>query len=62
MSWLLKAAIVVTLVAVVAVLLAGVLTMGKGGEAGRIRSNKLMRWRIGLQFAAVVLFVLLFLL
>ncbi len=62
MSWLLKAVIVVTLVAVVAVLLAGVLTMGKGGEAGRIRSNKLMRWRIGLQFAAVVLFVLLFLL
>ena len=30
-----------------------------GGAAGRARSNKLMQWRVGLQGAALVLFVLL---
>ena len=29
------------------------------GAAGRARSNKLMQWRVGLQGAALVLFVLL---
>ena len=59
MSGFLGAALVVVLVAVVGVLIAGVVTMGKGGTAGSLRSNKLMRWRIGLQLLAVILFVLL---
>jgi len=36
--------------------------MGKGGEAGRQRSNKLMRWRIVLQAVAIVCFALAILL
>ncbi len=61
MSWFLGMAVVVVLVAVVGVLLAGVVTMGKGGEKGSLRSNNLMRWRIGLQLLAVVLVVALLL-
>jgi hypothetical protein len=37
----------------------GVVGMGRGG--GR-RSNLLMRWRIGLQFAALAVILLMFLL
>ncbi len=61
MSGFLGIAVVVALVAVVGVLLAGVVTMGRGGKDGAVRSNKLMRWRIGLQLLAVMLFVLLLL-
>ncbi len=48
------------LVAVVGVLIAGVVLMGRGGEANRRWGNRLMRARIGLQLAAVVLLLLLF--
>ena len=44
--------------AVLGVLVLGIGSFGKGGEYNRRNSNKLMRWRIGLQFAAVVLIVL----
>ena len=43
----------ISLVAVVLVLLAGLWTMMRGGSAGR--SQTLMRWRVGLQFAAIVI-------
>ena len=52
----------VVLVAIVGVLIFGVVSMGKGGEKGRERSNKMMRWRVGLQFAAVIVVVLIMLL
>jgi len=44
------------------VLFAGILTMGRGGEAGRARSNRLMRWRVILQGVAIVCFLLAILL
>ena len=46
------------MLATLGVLLAGVLRMS-GGEEGSRRSNLLMRWRIGLQFLALLLFVIL---
>ena len=42
------------------VLLAGVLGMA-GGQGNSRRSNLLMRWRIGLQFLALVIFAILLL-
>ena len=42
----------VALIAVLAVLLAGLWNMMRGGSANR--SQLLMRWRVGLQFLAVV--------
>jgi len=51
--------IAVLLVAVVGVLVAGLLSMrgGTTGQPGRL-SNRLMRWRVVLQFAAVMLIAL----
>jgi hypothetical protein len=42
----------VALIAVLAVLLAGLWNMMRGGSANR--SQTLMRWRVGLQFLAVI--------
>ncbi|MCY4237963.1 MAG: twin transmembrane helix small protein [Rhodospirillaceae bacterium] len=53
--------VAVAMIGVVAVLLAGVVLMGRGGEANARWSNKLMRARVGLQLAAVLLLMLLFL-
>jgi hypothetical protein len=50
------------LVGVLGVLFAGLITMTRGGEENRRRSNLLMRWRIGTQAAAIALIVLYFLL
>ena len=48
----------ITMLATVGVLLAGILGMAGGsGDSGR--SQKLMRWRIVLQFAALALFAIL---
>ncbi len=41
--------------AVLAILAAGVLGFARGGEFNRKNGNRLMRWRIAAQFAAVVL-------
>jgi len=46
------------LLAVVAVLFAGLFAMARGGEFNRKYGNKLMRWRVVLQGSAIVLFVL----
>lgn len=43
----------IALIAVFLVLLAGLWNMMRGGSASR--SQTLMRWRVGLQFVAVVL-------
>ncbi len=46
------------LFAVLTMLLAGVFSMAKGGEFNRKYGNLLMRWRVGLQGAALLLFAL----
>lgn len=48
------------MLATLGVLLAGVLGMA-GGQGNSRRSNLLMRWRIGLQFLALVIFGILLL-
>lgn len=50
------------MLATLGVLFAGILGMAGGAKDGGRRSNLLMRWRIGLQFLAVALFVILMLL
>ena len=49
---------VVAVGAVAVILLAGIGTFGKGGDFNRKHANRIMRWRIGAQFVAVVLIVL----
>jgi nitrogen fixation-related uncharacterized protein len=49
----------VALAAVILVLLAGLFSMARGGEFNRKYGNKLMRARVGLQAAAIVLLILL---
>ncbi len=46
------------LVAIAGVLLFGVINMARGGAGASLRSNKLMRWRVGLQFAALAIIAL----
>lgn len=62
MNTLLPILLVVALVATLGVLLAGIVIMGRGGEANRKYGNILMRWRVILQFAALVLLGLIMLL
>ncbi|MDE1148648.1 MAG: HIG1 domain-containing protein [Azospirillaceae bacterium] len=47
-----------TVVAVLGVLILGLLTMARGGDAAARLGNRLMWWRIRLQILAVVLFIL----
>ncbi|MBA3909581.1 MAG: twin transmembrane helix small protein [Rhodobacter sp.] len=42
---------------VLGILLFGIGTFAKGGEFNRRHANRIMRWRIGVQFVAVVLIV-----
>lgn len=43
---------------VLGILLFGIGTFGKGGEFNRKHANRIMRWRIGAQFVAVLLILL----
>jgi hypothetical protein len=43
--------------AVLGILIFGVASFAKGGEFNRRNSNRIMRWRLGAQFVAVVLIV-----
>jgi hypothetical protein len=43
--------------AVLGILLFGIGTFAKGGEFNKRNANKIMRWRIGVQFVAVILIV-----
>ena len=52
MPVLFKSAILVALIAVAAVLAFGLLNLAVGGSASR--SQTLMRWRIALQFLAII--------
>lgn len=53
--------LVIAMLATLGVLAFGLITMARGGEFNRRNSNKLMRWRILLQFIALVLFAILML-
>jgi len=50
--------VLVAMAAVVLILARGLSYFGKGGADSAKKSNKMMRWRIYAQFAAVVLVVL----
>jgi hypothetical protein len=50
--------ILLAMAAVVVVLTFGIGGFAKGGEFNRKNANKLMRWRLLLQFVAVMLIVL----
>ena len=52
--WLVAVAVLL----VAGILLLGIGSFGKGGEFYRKNANKIMRWRIGAQFVAVILIVL----
>lgn len=47
------------LLIVLVILIAGLLAMGRRGKEAARLSNKLMRWRIAAQFAAIALIVIL---
>lgn len=42
---------------VLGILLFGIGTFAKGGEFNKRNANKIMRWRLGVQFVAVLLIV-----
>ena len=43
--------------AVLVILMVGIGSFAKGGDFNRKHANRLMRWRLGAQFVAVVLIV-----
>ncbi|MBE0413400.1 twin transmembrane helix small protein [Yoonia sp.] len=52
--WLVAVAVLIVL----GILVLGIGSFGKGGEFNRKNANKIMRWRIGAQFVAVLLILL----
>lgn len=52
--WLVAVAVLIVL----GILLLGIGSFGKGGEFNRKHANKIMRWRIGAQFVAVILILI----
>ena len=50
--------LIVALLAVVGVLFLGLFSMARGGEFNRKHGNRLMRWRVVMQGAALVLLAL----
>jgi hypothetical protein len=51
----------VSMLATLGVMFAGMIGLVRNEQAGGVRSNALMRWRVGLQFVTILLFVLLLL-
>ena len=52
--WLMAVSVLIVL----GILLWGIGSFGKGGDYNRKNANKIMRWRIGAQFVAVLLILL----
>lgn len=50
--------VAIACIAVLAILTVGLGGFAKGGDFNRKYANKIMRWRIGAQFVAVVLILL----
>lgn len=61
MTKLILAAALLLMLCVVVVLARGMGTIGKPGVDSARHSNRMMRWRIGLQFAAMIMILLLML-
>ena len=61
MVTVLKVLVVVSMLATLGVMFAGMAGLARNEQAGGARSNMLMRWRVGLQFLTVILFLLLLL-
>ena len=51
-------AMAISILFVLGILMFGVTTFGKGGDFNKKYANKIMRWRIGAQFVAVVMILL----
>jgi hypothetical protein len=49
--------VAIAVLIVLGILLFGIGTFGKGGEFNRKHANRIMRWRIGAQFVAVLLII-----
>ena len=62
MEYIFPILVVLAMLATLGVLFVGVLGMGREGRAARLRSNKLMQWRVILQGTALILFVIFMLL
>ncbi len=62
MAYVFPILIVLAMLATLGVLFVGVLGMGREGMAARLKSNKLMQYRVILQGAALLLFVIFMLL
>lgn len=54
MLMIVNSIIAISVVTVVLVLVYGVVTMAKGGEAAKAKSNIIMRWRVGTQAFAIL--------
>jgi hypothetical protein len=52
--WAMSASVLVVL----GILMWGIGSFGKGGDYNRKHANKIMRWRIGAQFFAVVMILI----
>jgi hypothetical protein len=61
MVTVLKVLVVVSMLATLGVMFAGMAGLARSEQGGGARSNMLMRWRVGLQFLTIVLFMLLLL-
>ncbi|MEE2526014.1 twin transmembrane helix small protein [Hyphobacterium sp. HN65] len=57
MMMFLNILIVLSLLAVLVTLVLGFVNMARGGEGAGARSNVLMRYRVGIQFVAIILMV-----
>ena len=62
MEYVFPILVVLAMLATLGVLFLGVFGMGREGLAARVRSNKLMQWRVILQAGALLLFVIFMLL
>jgi len=61
MVTVLKVLVVVSMLATLGVMFAGMLGLVRSESGGGARSNRLMRWRVGLQALTLFFFVLLLL-
>ena len=50
--------VILAMLATLGVLLTGLISFAKGGDFHKRNANKLMRWRVGLQFLAVIFFLI----
>ncbi len=61
MVTVLSVLVVMSLLGTVGVMFAGMAGIGRGGAEAGARSNRLMRWRVGMQALTIALFLLLLL-